>query len=85
MTDPHVVVSPCDAIVGACGRVDDDAAIQAKGLSYGLKDLLGDEALVARHRHGRFLTLRLKSTMYHRFHAPADCRLREVIHISGRE
>ena len=81
--DPDVVVSPCDAVVGACGRIEDDVVIQAKGLPYRLVDLLGDEALVARHRDGHFATLRLRSTMYHRFHAPAACRLREVIHISG--
>jgi len=82
-SDPGVVVSPCDAVVGACGRIDDDVVIQAKGLPYRLADLLGDEALAARHRNGEFATLRLRSTMYHRFHAPAACRLREVIHISG--
>ncbi len=83
VVDPDVVVSPCDAIVGACGRVDDEVVIQTKGLFYRLKDLLGDEALAARHRNGLFVTLRLSSTMYHRFHAPAACRLREVTHISG--
>ena len=78
-----VAVSPCDAIVGACGRVDDGVAIQAKGLRYRLGELLGSEAAVAPHRDGWFATLRLKSTMYHRFHAPAACRIREVTHISG--
>jgi phosphatidylserine decarboxylase len=81
--DPHVIVSPCDAVVGACGRADDEVAIQAKGLSYTLKDLVGDGAIAARHRDGRFVTLRLRSTMYHRFHAPAACRLRGVVHIAG--
>ena len=41
VADPDVIVSPCDAIVGACGRVDDEVVIQAKGLPYTLKDLLG--------------------------------------------
>jgi phosphatidylserine decarboxylase len=81
--DPHVIVSPCDAVVGACGRVDDKVVIQAKGLPYALTDLVGDEAVAARHRNGRFVTLRLRSTMYHRFHAPAASLLREVIHIAG--
>ena len=81
--DPELIVSPCDAVVGACGRLESDVAIQAKGLSYTLKELLGDEALAARHRDGLFVTLRLRSTMYHRFHAPADCRIREVTHIAG--
>src|SRR5262245_51888276 len=50
--DPKLIVSPCDSVVGACGRVRDDTLIQAKGLAYSLKDLLGDEALAARHRDG---------------------------------
>jgi phosphatidylserine decarboxylase len=83
VADPGVVVSPCDAVVGPCGPVDGELVIQAKGLPYRLAELLGDESLVARHRDGRFVTLRLKSTMYHRFHAPAACRLHEVTHISG--
>src|SRR5215475_14900278 len=41
--DPGVIVSPCDAEVGACGRIDDEVVIQAKGLSYALEELLGDE------------------------------------------
>jgi phosphatidylserine decarboxylase len=30
-----------------------------------------------------FITLRLKSSMYHRFHAPLDCELKRVNYISG--
>ena len=30
------------------------------------------------HRNGRYVTLRLKSSMYHRFHAPYDCRIDQV-------
>ena len=46
-------------------------------------DLLGDEALVERYRNGIYITLRLKSTMYHRFHAPCACRITRVNYISG--
>lgn len=81
--DPDVLVSPCDAIVGACGRIAGDTMIQAKGLSYRLSELLQDEDLALRHRGGRYVTLRLRSTMYHRFHAPASCRVSEVMHIAG--
>jgi phosphatidylserine decarboxylase len=81
--NPYVVSSPCDAVVGAFGRVQEDQAIQAKGFPYGVKDLLGDEQLVKRHRGGKFLTLRLRASMYHRFHAPCDGRIRTVKYISG--
>jgi phosphatidylserine decarboxylase len=81
--DPAHVVSPCDAIVGACGEIDGTQVFQAKGFPYRLEDLLADEELVERHRGGRYVTLRLRSSMYHRFHAPCDGRIRRVNYVSG--
>src|SRR5258708_9122854 len=66
--DPSIVVSPCDAIIGAFGAIADTELFQVKGAGYSLLDLLGDPALVDTHRNGRFVTLRLTSSMYHRFH-----------------
>ncbi len=81
--DPGVMISPCDALVGACGTVTEGSALQAKGYPYPLLDLLGDPALVRYYQGGRYATLRLTSGMYHRFHAPADCRVEQVNYISG--
>lgn len=81
--DPSVMVSPCDGIVGASGRIDGDLLIQAKGLTYTLPELLADPDLVARYRNGHYVTLRLSSSMYHRFHAPHDCVVEQVNYISG--
>lgn len=81
--DPAVVTSPCDAVVGACGSVRGTEVLQCKGMSYDLRDLLGDDRLVDRHQDGLFVTLRLRSSMYHRFHAPDDCRVRRVNYLSG--
>ena len=81
--DPAIVVSPCDAIIGAHGRIEDTALFQIKGAPYSLLDLLGDPALVEQHRNGRFVTLRLTSSMYHRFHAPCDCRIERVTFVHG--
>ncbi len=78
-----VVSSPCDAIVGACGRIEGNRLFQAKGFPYTLEDLIPDARLASRYRNGRFVTLRLKSSMYHRFHAPVDCRVRQVNYVSG--
>ena len=79
----EVVISPCDAIVGAMGRIDGTTVFQAKGFPYELSDLIPEEPLRERYRDGVFVTLRLKSSMYHRFHAPVDCELRRVNYISG--
>ena len=81
--DPSIVVSPCDAIIGAFGAIADTELFQVKGATYSLLDLLGDPALVEAHRNGRFITLRLTSSMYHRFHAPHDAAIEQVNFISG--
>jgi phosphatidylserine decarboxylase len=81
--DPSVLASPCDALVGACGAVTEGSVVQAKGFPYALIDLLGDPELVRYYRDGNYATLRLTSSMYHRFHAPYDCRVEQVNYISG--
>ena len=80
---PDVVTSPSDGIVGAFGRVRGTELFQIKGFAYDLADLLNDRELVDKYRDGVFVTLRLTSNMYHRFHAPIACRVREVIYLSG--
>jgi len=81
--DPNVLTSPCDGIIGACGQVEDGMVLQAKGFPYSVLDLVGDPALAERYRNGSYVTLRLTSSMYHRFHAPADLRVEKVTYISG--
>jgi phosphatidylserine decarboxylase len=83
VTDTDIITSPCDAIVGACGQLTGVTAIQAKGFSYSLHDLLHESSLVELYRDGVFVTLRLTASMYHRFHAPYDCRVGPVTYISG--
>jgi phosphatidylserine decarboxylase len=70
--NPAVLTSPCDGTV-----------LQAKGFPYSVVDLLGNEDLASRYRHGSYVTLRLTSSMYHRFHAPYDLRVERVTYISG--
>ena len=83
--DPRddIIVSPCDAIVGECGVMSGMTLFQAKGFPYELADLIPDIALQEKYRDGIFITLRLKSSMYHRFHAPLACDIRQVTYISG--
>jgi phosphatidylserine decarboxylase len=38
---------------------------------------------VHHYRNGHYATLRLTAGMYHRFHAPYDCRVRQVTYFSG--
>ncbi len=79
----NTVSSPCDAIVGACGNIEGTTVYQAKGFPYELRDLIPEQYIREKYRDGVFVTLRLKSSMYHRFHAPLDCHIRKINYISG--
>jgi phosphatidylserine decarboxylase len=57
--NPAVIVSPCDAIIGAHGQVAAGQAYQIKGFPYALEDLIGDAALAGEFAGGWFVTLRL--------------------------
>jgi phosphatidylserine decarboxylase len=81
--NPDVLASPCDAIVGACGAVEGTQVFQAKGFPYAVEDLFGDAEAIEPFRDGCYATLRLTSSMYHRIHAPQDCRVERVTWLSG--
>jgi phosphatidylserine decarboxylase len=83
--DDHqdVLTSPCDAIVGACGTVERGRVYQAKGMPYTVADLWGPTHDASAFEGGTYVTLRLTSAMYHRFHAPHDATIEHVTTISG--
>jgi phosphatidylserine decarboxylase len=78
-----VLASPSDAIVGAQGTVEHGQLFQAKGMPYTMRELFGPQQDLAPFEGGRFMTLRLTSSMYHRFHAPDAARLEHVSYLSG--
>jgi len=81
--DPAVIASPCDAIVGAFGRIEAGTALQVKGMPYPIADLLGSAEEAAAFDGGWYVTLRLTAGMYHRFHAPHDLAVEQLRYISG--
>ncbi len=82
-TDPAVLSSPSDGIVGAHGPIRGTEVFQAKGFPYKLEDLIGEGAASGEWNDGYFVTLRLTSSMYHRFHAPQTCTVEQVTYFSG--
>jgi phosphatidylserine decarboxylase len=83
--DAHaeVLASPCDAIVGACGEVHGIELFQAKGLRYSMQELFGPSQDASAFTGGSYVTLRLTSAMYHRFHAPHHLEVDHVTYLSG--
>jgi phosphatidylserine decarboxylase len=51
-SDPRLLSSPCDAIVGACGTVRDGQVYQAKGMPYSIGELFGPACAHARSAFG---------------------------------
>ncbi len=80
---PDTLTSPSDGIVGECGDVLDGRVFQAKGFVYTLAELMGSAQDAQKFANGCYVTLRLTSAMYHRFHAPHDLQVHCVNYISG--
>ena len=78
-----ILPSPCDAIVGACGPIEHDTLLQAKGMPYTLGELCTSDEPSRWLAGGFYATLRLTSAMYHRFHSPLAGELRQVDWIDG--
>ncbi len=81
--DLNYLASPCDALIGAFGQVINGEIFQAKGFPYALNDLIPNKILAKSYEGCEYVTLRLTSSMYHRFHAPTAMRIRKITYISG--
>lgn len=83
--DEGTPVSPVDGRVSQAGRIEAGRLYQAKGIDYGLVDLLGgDPRDAAPFMDGAFATLYLAPGDYHRIHMPLTGQLRRMCHVPGR-
>lgn len=69
------LISPCDGLISQCGPIGRGQLLQAKGINYGLSELLGSEADASLFADGRFATIYLAPYDYHRVHCPLDAVL----------
>lgn len=82
--DARTVVAPADGALSQFGRIEDGRLLQAKGVSYELAALVGEDGeSVARLRGGSFLTVYLAPRDYHRVHLPIDAVLTRTRYIPG--
>ncbi len=85
-SDPNAFISPADSFVTAEGNVRDAQALQIKGFSYSVKELLTDnfeEDVVAPVENGKFINFYLSPKDYHRYHVPIDMKVLRVVHVPG--
>jgi phosphatidylserine decarboxylase len=79
----RVVVSPCDGRVSQVGYAEQDQCIQAKGISFPIGKLLGDEASAHSFVGGAYATIYLSPRDYHRFHAPLGGQILGYSYVPG--
>lgn len=80
---PGFINSPVDARIIACGRIEKDMAIQAKGLPYRITELLKHDLNAKRFEGGHYLTLYLAPKDYHRIHVPLNGHVNSLGRVEG--
>jgi phosphatidylserine decarboxylase len=77
------VVMPVDGELSAFGDIRGGTMFQAKGRTYDLIDLLDSGAAARRFQSGRYATIYLSPSDYHRIHSPVAGRVAEASYIPG--
>lgn len=66
----NAVVSPTDSRITSFGDISQSTIIQAKGIDYSVKELLGSEKYYQSFTNGKYITFYLSPQDYHRIHSP---------------
>jgi phosphatidylserine decarboxylase len=66
----NAIVSPTDSKITSFGNINQSTIIQAKGIDYSVKELLGSEKFYPSFTNGKYITFYLSPQDYHRIHSP---------------
>ncbi len=86
-TNPQEMISPCDSLITECGTIQNNLALQIKGMSYSVDEVLGTavpQASKEAVHDGYFINFYLSPRDYHRYHAPIDMEVVRAVHIPGK-
>ena len=80
-------ISPADSLVSAQGKINDNTALQVKGMQYNVDELftqyISDENKQKIH-NGDFMNFYLSPKDYHRYHSVYTCNITKLIHVPGK-
>ncbi len=83
--DEKAYVCPVDGAVSQQGDVVDGQIVQAKGHDYSVAALLGgDPELAKPYEGGKFTTIYLSPSDYHRIHMPMTGKLKRMSYVPGK-
>lgn len=80
-------ISPCDSYISECGELQEDYALQIKGMRYKTDELLGSEFTQEEKdivHNGTFINFYLSPKDYHRYHIPTNLKVIKAVHIPGK-
>jgi phosphatidylserine decarboxylase len=84
-TAQGAIVCPADGAVSQLGDIADGNLLQAKGKHYSCQSLLaGDAQMAALFQSGKFATIYLSPSDYHRVHMPMAGILKKTIYVPGK-
>ena len=90
------LISPADGQLSQFGNINNDRLIQAKGKNFSLAALLGHTTQTgetvstalpnycSHFQNGKFATIYLSPSDYHRVHMPLDGKLTDMVYIPGK-
>lgn len=80
------IISPVDSLVTQYGDLEQDIALQIKGMEYSVEELLTYYCSnnYERIKNGYFMNFYLSPKDYHRYHAPCDFKVKRLIHVPGK-
>ncbi len=82
--DKYTFISPSDSLISAQGHIVDGLALQIKGFTYSVKELLDLQRVDGGVDGGIFMNFYLSPKDYHRYHAPLDLKVLKAKHISKK-
>lgn len=80
-------ISPADSFVTQCGDIEYETALQIKGMSYSVKELLTQNISTENYDKtidGKFMNFYLSPKDYHRYHASYNCQITKLIQVPGK-
>jgi len=82
--DQAQFICPVDGAISQLGTIEVDQIFQAKGHSYSINAILGDnKKLGVKFNNGHFACIYLSPKDYHRIHMPCDGQLLSMAYIPG--
>ncbi|SHI46150.1 archaetidylserine decarboxylase [Cycloclasticus pugetii] len=81
--DDTTIACPVDGTISQMGSIENGELFQAKGKSFNLSALLGNDSLSSEFEDGQFTTVYLSPKDYHRIHFPVDGTLKKMVHVPG--